>query len=122
MESKIFLEGDAINWEDQGGGISRQILGYNDQIMMVKVKFIRGSAGSAHSHRHSQTTYVESGKFEFTVGEEKKTIVKGDAVYISPDVAHSALCIEEGILIDAFSPMRKDFINDQTVPYSGLIK
>jgi quercetin dioxygenase-like cupin family protein len=110
MESKIFLEGDAINWEDQGGGVSRQILGYDDQLMMVKVKFAKGSEGSAHSHHHSQTTYVVSGKFEFRVGEEKKTISQGDAVYISPGVVHSALCIDEGILIDAFSPLREDFL------------
>jgi quercetin dioxygenase-like cupin family protein len=110
MESKTFLNENDLNWEDQGGGISRCILGYNDHLMMVKVKFCKGSVGSAHSHHHSQTTYVESGKFEFTVGDEKKIITKGDAVLISPDVVHSALCIEEGILIDAFSPMREDFL------------
>jgi quercetin dioxygenase-like cupin family protein len=112
MESKVFLNGHDLIWEDQGGGVSRSILGYNDQLMMVKVKFGKGSSGSAHSHRHSQTTCVESGKFEFTVGEEKKIICQGDAVYIRPDVIHSALCIEEGTLIDAFSPMREDFIYD----------
>jgi len=111
MESKTFINGNELKWEDLGGGVSRQILGYDENIMMVKVKFGKGSAGAAHSHHHSQTTFVESGKFEFTAGEEKKTIIKGDAVYIRPDVIHSALCIEEGILIDVFSPMREDFIS-----------
>jgi len=110
MESKVFLPGNDSKWEDVGGGVSRQILAYNDHIMMVKVKFGTDSSGSAHSHTHSQTTYVESGKFEFTVGEEKKIISQGDAVYIRPDVIHSAICIEEGILIDAFSPVREDFL------------
>ena len=110
MASRTFLNVNDLNWEDQGGGISRCILGYDDRIMMVKVKFGKGAAGSPHSHHHSQTTYVESGKFEFTVGQEKSIITKGDAVYIRPDVIHSATCLEEGILIDAFSPMREDFI------------
>jgi quercetin dioxygenase-like cupin family protein len=114
MESKTFLNENDLKWEDQGGGVSRCILGYNDRIMMVKVKFGKGSAGSAHSHHHSQTTYVASGKFEFTVGEEKMTIITGDAVYIKPGIIHSALCLEEGILIDVFSPAREDFLDSKT--------
>jgi quercetin dioxygenase-like cupin family protein len=110
MKSKTFLPGNELKWEDLGGGVSRQILAFNSQIMMVKVKFTKGATGSGHSHHHSQATYVESGKFEFIVGEEKKIISQGDAVYIRPDVIHSALCIEEGTLIDAFSPVREDFL------------
>jgi quercetin dioxygenase-like cupin family protein len=105
MESKTFLNENDLKWEDQGGGVSRCILGYNDRIMMVKVKFGKGSAGSAHSHHHSQTTYV---------GEVKMTIITGDAVYIKPGIIHSALCLEEGILIDVFSPAREDFLDSKT--------
>jgi len=119
MESKIFLSGNEVKWEDLGGGVSRQILGYDDRLMMVKVKFIKGSAGSAHSHHHSQTTYVESGKFDFTIGDEKMAIVRGDSVYIKPDIIHSALCIEEGILIDVFSPARLDFLDGSALSYFG---
>ncbi|MBS1564980.1 MAG: cupin domain-containing protein, partial [Bacteroidetes bacterium] len=41
---------------------------------------------------------------------EKKILSAGDAYYIPPHVLHGAVCIEDGVLIDVFSPMREDFI------------
>lgn len=110
--SEIFLHDDEIVWQSAGKGIMRQIMGYNEQIMLVKVKFEAGAIGNEHAHYHSQTTYIESGVFEFTVDGITKKVKKGDGIYVAPNVLHSAICIEPGILIDVFSPMRKDFIED----------
>ena len=61
-QSSNFIFAADTPWEDAGGGVERQILGYNDNIMMVKVKFDKGEVGAMHSHPHSQVTYVASGK------------------------------------------------------------
>ena len=61
---------------------------------------------------HTQTTYVASGKFEFTVNGEKQIVSAGDGVYIEPDAEHGCTCLEAGILIDCFSPMRADFLKE----------
>jgi quercetin dioxygenase-like cupin family protein len=119
MESKAFFNGDEMKWEELGGGVSRQIMGFNTQIMMVKVRFNKDSLGSPHHHFQSQITYVVSGKFEFSLGNEKMTIIQGDAVYVKPDIIHSALCLEEGILIDVFSPVREDFLDGSALSYFG---
>lgn len=42
--------------------------------MLVKVKFEQGAVGTPHTHYHTQTTYVASGKFEFTVNGENNRI------------------------------------------------
>lgn len=118
-QSKIFLIGSEIEWEDLGGGVSRQIMGYDDNIMMVKVKFKQGAVGSPHDHFHSQTTYVVEGAFEFMVGDEKKLVKAGDVIYMEPDVVHGTKCIEEGMLIDVFSPAREDFLDGSAVSYFG---
>ena len=97
-------------WEDAGGGVVRQVMGYNDDIMMVKVKFEKGQEGTLHSHPHSQCTYVASGKFEFTIGDVTKIVEAGDALYKQPGIEHGCVCLEAGILIDCFSPMRDTFI------------
>ena len=117
MESKAFLLADEMKWEELGGGVSRQITGFNTQIMMVKVKFAKGSIGSPHHHFHSQTTYVAAGSFEFTVGDDKRIIHHGDVVYIKPNIIHSVLCLGEGVLIDVFSPVREDFLDGTSVSY-----
>lgn len=90
--------------------MQRQVMGYDEQIMLVKVKFQEGAVGAMHSHSHSQTTYVASGIFEFTVDGEIKVVKEGDGIYISPNLPHGTKCIEAGVLIDVFSPMREDFI------------
>lgn len=108
--NKIFIDA-AKGWEDLGDGVSRQIMGWDEKIMMVKVKFEKGAVGMPHHHMHSQTTYCNSGTFEFTVDDEKKVVSAGDGLYIPPNVIHGAICLEEGILIDVFSPVRQDFLN-----------
>jgi quercetin dioxygenase-like cupin family protein len=108
-----------MKWEKLGGGVSRKFLGYDNQIMMVKVKFEKGALGAPHQHFHTQATYCVSGKFEFEINGEKKIVEAGDGVYIEPNLLHSAICLEEGILIDTFSPVREDFLSGTAVSYFG---
>ena len=108
--SEVFMMGNEKPWEPAGKGVKRQILGYDGQVMMVKVKFEKGAVGTPHSHYHTQTTYVASGKFEFTVDGVKKIVSAGDGLYMEPDVVHGCKCLEAGMLIDCFSPMRADFL------------
>lgn len=110
MESKHFMIGSETPVQDLGEGVSRQILGYNDQLMMVKVIFKKGAIGTVHAHVHSQTTYCPEGSFEFTIGAESKVIKAGDAVYIPSGVLHGVVCLQEGALIDTFNPVRQDFL------------
>lgn len=119
MASKKILHESEIAWEALGGGVQRKIFGFDNQIMMVKVKFEKGSVGSAHQHFHTQATYCASGKFEFTIDGEKSIVNGGDGVYIKPNLIHSALCLEAGILIDVFSPVREDFLDGSAVSYFG---
>lgn len=108
MSKEIFFENE-VEWEQVGEGISRQILGHDEKILMVKVKFDQGGIGAVHDHFHSQVTYVVSGKFELEL-EGKKTILKaGDSFYIPPNARHGAVCLASGELIDVFSPIREDF-------------
>ena len=37
-----------LDWEKPAPGIRRQIMGYDGQLMMVKVEFEKGAVGSMH--------------------------------------------------------------------------
>ena len=108
--SKEFIMGDDITWEVCGVGVKRKIMGYDDKIMLVNVHFDEGGIGPMHEHYHSQVTYVVSGEFELTIGNETKIMKGGDAFYIPPHVMHGAICLKSGVLIDVFSPIREDFM------------
>lgn len=110
LKNAAFQVEKDIPWQDLGNGIERQVYGYDDHIMLVKVKFREGAVGTLHSHPHVQVSYVESGAFELTIGEEKKVLKKGDGYYVAPDIVHGCVCLEAGVLIDVFSPLREDFL------------
>jgi len=115
--SEKYILTDKMEWEVLGGGVSRKFLGFDNQIMMVLVKFEKGALGAPHQHFHTQATYCVSGKFEFEIDGEKQIVQAGDGVYIQPNLLHSAICLQEGMLIDTFSPVREDFLDGSAVAY-----
>lgn len=108
--SAPFLLGNEMEWEVVGEGVKRKIMGYDDTLMLVNVHFENGGIGVVHEHYHSQVTYLESGQFEVTIGGETKILKRGDSFYVQPHVLHGAVCLESGILVDVFSPIREDFM------------
>lgn len=109
-KSEKFVLGAEMPVVEVDGGLTRKLMAYDGQLMLLEVKFKTGSIGYQHQHFHSQCTYVVSGKFEVTIDGDKKILKAGDAFYVEPDVLHGAVCLEEGTLIDTFSPMRQDFL------------
>ncbi|GAA4050474.1 cupin domain-containing protein [Parerythrobacter jejuensis] len=110
--SSAFVAAADVPREGLGGGITRQILGYGPEIMIVRVWFEKGAVGEVHAHPHSQSTYVESGQFEVFIDGEKRVLGAGDSFYIAPHLDHGAVCLEPGVLIDTFSPLREDFLSE----------
>ena len=106
-----FLTMANIDWEDLGGGVQRQVFGFDTTLMLVKVQFETGAVGSLHAHPHVQSSYVASGSFELTIGGEKKVLHAGDGYFVPSNVVHGCVCLQAGMLIDAFSPYREDFVN-----------
>lgn len=113
--SEPFKVGAEVPVETVKPGITRQVLCYNDDIMLVKVMFDETMVGQRpplHTHPHSQSSYILSGKFELHIGDELKVLGPGDAYYAAPNVPHEAYVLEPGELIDGFSPMRETFIQE----------
>ncbi len=96
--------------QDQGNGVIRRILAYNDDMMVVENTFSKDAVGALHSHPHTQITYVKSGKFEFTIDGEKHIVTEGDTLLKTDGVVHGCVCLEAGVLLDIFSPCREDFL------------
>jgi len=92
-------------------GVTRHVLADSPAMMVVRFRFERtGAEGRPHSHPHVQSTYVESGRFRFAIGGETREVGPGDAFVIPSGAVHGCLCLEPGVLIDAFTPRRDDFL------------
>ena len=110
-KNEAFVLSDNCELYELGNGVKRKILAYGDGLMHVEVHFEEGAVGAMHSHPHAQTTYVISGEFEFTIGNETKTVKAGDTMYDAPNIVHGCRCIKKGVLLDTFSPIREDFLD-----------
>lgn len=110
IKEQPFVLSQEISWETVDNGVERKILGYDDHIMMVCVRFQKGAIGTLHHHVHRQISYVESGSFEVTIDGEKKVLQKGDCFFVSPDLVHGVVALEAGSLVDIFTPARTDFL------------
>ena len=107
---RLFVDDATLPWETVAEGVTRKIMTYDDDLMLVKVAFETGGIGAVHQHQHTQISYVVSGEFAITIADETRTVRTGDAYYIPPNVPHGAVCVQAGILADVFTPRREDFI------------
>jgi len=110
IESKRFFKDAGSDWEEVWPGITRIIMGYDERLMLVRVRFIKGAEAPAHDHPHSQCSYIESGLFEVTIGNETKLLAAGDGFNVPSGIKHSVIAHEAGVVVDAFSPHREDFL------------
>lgn len=109
MKANVVFHADAP-LQDLGGGVSRRVLAYTESLMIVEVHFAAGGVGSVHTHPHCQNTYVQSGRFRFTVDGEPVEVGPGDTLAFPSGIPHGTLCLEAGTLLDIFTPMREDFV------------
>jgi quercetin dioxygenase-like cupin family protein len=110
MKSEAFITSSEIAWEKVDKGIERKILGYDDEVMMVCIRFEKGAIGNLHHHVHRQITYVQAGSFEVTINNNKKVLKQGDCFFVAPNLVHGVVALESGTLVDIFTPARQDFL------------
>ena len=68
-----------------------------------------GAVMPMHHHVHEQTSQVLEGKFELTVGGERKIIEPGFVAIIPSNIPHGGVAITNCKLLDIFSPVREDY-------------
>lgn len=109
-ERESFVFAADIGWDITAEGVRRQVLGHGTELMVVRVEFKAGAIGALHQHPHRQATYVAAGKFEVSVDGKTSELSAGDCFYTAADVVHGVRALQDGTLIDVFTPVREDFL------------
>lgn len=91
--------------------VTRQVLSDHPELMVVAFRFqANGAIGAPHRHPHVQSTYVESGRFLFTIEGAEQEFGPGESFVVPSNTTHGCICLEAGKLIDCFTPRRDDFL------------
>lgn len=102
--------GNIGEWENAEPGVVRKIFAPGASIMMMEVRFEAGAEGYEHAHPHEQLTYCLRGRFEFRVDGKKILLSQGETLYIPSGAKHGVTALEEGALLDSFTPLREDLL------------
>ena len=91
-------------------GQERRVIAYDDDIMLVEFTFKAGIKTAPHSHPHNQVSYVKKGRVEYSIGEDLFVLEEVDSIVVPSDALHNAYPVTDAVLLDVFTPVRKDFL------------
>ena len=91
-------------------GIERQMI-WGDRLMVCRLRIPPRVVTAVHAHPHEQITLVERGTVRFTVAGQDRLSSAGDILHFPSHCEHGATMLdEEVVLIDIFSPVRRDLL------------
>ena len=96
--------------------ISRRLVS-GDQGMIVWWTMKAGAHATAHKHPHEQIVWMVSGRMDFRIGDEKRSMVAGDTAVVPGGVEHEGHFPEDTVVVDFFAPPREDFLAGGSPPY-----
>ena len=115
MEATKELQPQHTDWtsipvEQLEAGVQRQMI-VGENLMICRLRLAPNVVTPAHDHPHEQITLVEQGRVLFTIGDEQRIAQAGDVLHFPSGTWHGATMLdEEVVLVDIFSPIRKDFL------------
>ena len=81
-----------------------------EKMMLSLVDLAPNSVVAEHSHPHEQVGMVLEGRATFFIGDEQKTLGKGDMYRIPGNVKHRVVALDEPVkALDIFNPIREDY-------------
>ena len=104
-----FFEPNKVERRELVPGITLRIM-WGDKVMMSMVEIAPKAVLPPHKHPHEQAGLVLEGEFDFTIGDEIKTLGPGEAYIIPGGVEHSLVGSDGWALaLDIFSPPREEY-------------
>jgi quercetin dioxygenase-like cupin family protein len=91
------------------GGAIKGHYGHLERLTIGEVRLQAGTELPMHAHPHEQITYIISGQFQFTVGEETTVLGPGMTALIPGNVRHGGKTLTACHVIDIFTPVREDY-------------
>jgi quercetin dioxygenase-like cupin family protein len=93
-------------------GVVRRTLGSGERLTLVEIRIGEGHEVPEHTHPHEQAGQVLEGRVRFRIGGQELELQRGDSYVIPGGLEHHVVALEAARLIEAFAPVREDFLPD----------
>src|SRR4051812_30023620 len=107
------------DWIQLAPGVRRQTAAVGEKMMQTVVWFEKGAKTPEHSHVHEQIASVMSGRMRFIIAGQPRDVATGESVMLKSNVPHAAEAIEESWILDTFSPVREDMLEQDRKHQAG---
>jgi len=102
------------NWDDVAEEqlnphISRKMI-HSATMTVARLRLLKGAVVPTHSHVNEQISNVEQGALHFVTPSGEVTVRAGESLCIPANLPHSAVCLEDCVVMDVFSPVREDWV------------
>jgi quercetin dioxygenase-like cupin family protein len=110
-DMNIFSDFKSISGKNNGAGFTFKEVHLRN-LMMTWVEMEPGSILPEHRHPHEQITLLVKGALELTVEGKTRVMKHGDVAIVPSNAPHSGVVLDEAtIAVDAWNPIREDYIN-----------
>ena len=82
----------------------------SERITLARFFLKKGCLVQSHSHENEQLTTVVSGALRLNLAGEEVVVRAGETLCIPPHTPHSAEAVEDCDVLDAFAPVRSDWV------------
>ncbi len=112
LNDKGFGAWEGVEREVLTPQIERQMV-WGEGLMMAKLFLKKGAFVGTHSHPNEQFTNILEGRLLFRYGENlehEAEVGPGDILHLPANIPHNALCLEDCVDLDVFTPPRADWL------------
>lgn len=91
-------------------GVSLDSMAVGEKSMVTKMNYVVGNYATTHTHPNEQSGYVISGRYRMVVDNREYELTAGDSYAVPGNVPHSFEVLEDGEVVDVFTPIREDYL------------
>ncbi len=106
----MFRKKSAEGYREPMEKIRQKTLVHGEKTLLAEFRLDKGAVLPDHRHPHEQTGYLVAGRLELTIGGQTHLVEPGDSWCIPGDTGHSAIAREDSVAVEAFSPVREDYL------------
>ena len=106
----MFTKSSPEGYQEKLKGVMLKTLAHGEKTLLSNIKLSKGAVIPPHQHLHEQTGFLVSGSLDFIIDDEHFIAEPGDSWTILGNVSHGAKALEDSSVVEAFAPVREDYL------------